>query len=275
MEHRTDPSRDRQPNGRGNEVQRGRVALSKIEKRAVLRDILYGPPDDRADDDEIVDPYEGWERVPPTLDALLDDVRRIEKTYERAPWSLRRFEVVGWLNEISESYGPFRCLTDLSSALRSIDCNDAPSVHPMLQPDFRQGRPKLTRTEFRNHCMVALAIDALRVAGWTIEQSAKAISERLSKPNDRRVRIRTIRYSSVPVPTSETIKNWRQEIVRIAQGKGRHSSLIREMAVDYLSQRKRLLAVIAAGGVGTNAIVALLLEQMRPLPRLRKPRLDW
>src|SRR6266481_978647 len=71
-----------QPAGGRKEVRRGAaVALSEIENRAALREILSGPPADFPDDDDIVDPHEGWERVPPTLDQLLDHLRSIKRTY--------------------------------------------------------------------------------------------------------------------------------------------------------------------------------------------------
>jgi hypothetical protein len=38
------------------------------------------------------------------------------------------------------------------------------------------------------------------------------------------------------VPLWETVKNWREEIVRIAQGKGQHRALIREIAADYCAK---------------------------------------
>jgi hypothetical protein len=68
--------------------------------------------------------------------------------------------------------------------------------------------------------MVALAIDALKVAGCSIEKSAKTVAGWLSKRGNTSVRIRTIGYSSVPVHSWETVKHWREEIVRIAGGKG-------------------------------------------------------
>jgi hypothetical protein len=224
IEDRAEPVFPRQPDGCRKEVRRGAAAL---------REILHGPPADLPDDDyDIVDPNEGWEPVPPSLDQLLDDLRSIEKTYARTSWWDRRFRLRGWLDEISHNYGPFRCLDDLSTALELIDRTDPPG-HPMLQPDNRPGRPKLTRAEFQNRCMIALAIDALKVGGWRIEGSAEAVAKWLAKHSSSRVSIRTTAYS-LPVPLWETVKNWREEIVRIAQGKGQHRALIREIAADYL-----------------------------------------
>jgi hypothetical protein len=268
IEDRAEPACPRQSEGRRKEVRRG--ALSEIENRAALREILHGPPADLPDDDDdIVDPQEGREPVPPTLDELLDDLRSIERRYARTSWWDRRFMLRGWLDEISHNYGPFRCLDDLSTALELIDRTDPPG-HPMLQPDNRPGRPKLTRTEFQNRCMIALAIDVLKVPGWSIEGSTKAIAKWLSKRSVSSVRIRSTRYSSVPVRSWETIKHWREEIVRIAQGKGQHRALIREIAADYLRQRERLPGVIEARRVDPKRMAVLLLEQMRPLSRLGK-----
>jgi hypothetical protein len=263
MEDRTKAPRTRRPGPRHNEAQGGRTALSEIEMQAALREVLHGPASDLPDDDdEIVDPHEGWEPVPSTLDQLIDWLRFIDREYESVPWSTRRSWVVEWLGEIDRSYGPFRCLDDLSSALFSIGRNDPPAVHPLLQPDNRSGRPQLTRTEFRNRRMVALAIDALKTAGWSIERSAKAVAECLSS---RSIRIRTSRYSCAPVESWETVKHWREEIVRIAQGKGRQPRVIREIAAEYLIQRDRLRAVIAARGVDPKELAVLLLKQVHPL----------
>jgi hypothetical protein len=256
-----------QPEMPAEEVQHGEATPSRIENQAVLHEILYGPPADRPEDDyDVVDPQE-WEPVQFTWDDLLGYLKSIEKTYERTPWSMRRFRLEGWLNEVSESFGPFKCLDDLSAALRSMDSNDVP-LHPLLQAHGRAGRPKLTRIEFRNRCMIALAIDALKMAGWSIEQSARAVADWLSNRSIVGVRIRTIRYSSVPLSSWETIKNWREEIVRIAQGKGQHRRSIREIATDYLNQKARLHKVIAEKSKDPKNLARLLLEQMRPLPRI-------
>jgi hypothetical protein len=176
------------------------------------------------------------------------------------------------LDEINQSYGPFRCLEDLSSALFSIDRKNALTVHQMLQPDYRPGRPKLTRIEFRNHCMMSLAIDALKVAGWRIDESAKAIAGWISKRGSSGIRIRTIRYSSVGVASWETVKGWREEIVRIAGGKGQHPAFIRKIAAEYLRQRERLPGVIEARGVDPREMAELLFERIRPLPISGKTR---
>ena len=238
------------------------TALTDTEREVILREILEGPPSYCPDeDDEIVDPHEGWEPIPPTLEQLIDWLQSIEKTYARISWWERRFRLRSWLDEINDSYGPFRCLGDLSEALDFIDRTDCPG-HPMLQPQNRPGRPKLTRSELRNRCLVALAIDALKVAGVSNEKSAKAVADWLSKHGSSKVAIRTSTYS-LPVHSWETVKNWREEIVRIAQGKGRHRPLIREIASEYLRQRERLPKVIDARRIDPKAIAVLLLERMR------------
>jgi hypothetical protein len=179
---------------------------------------------------------------------------------------------VEWLEEINNNFGPFRCIDDLSSALFSIDRKGAPTAHPLLYPETRPGRPKLTRIEFRNRCMIALAIDALKLAGCSIEQSARAVAKWLSNRSFSSVRIRTIRYHSVPVSSWETVKNWREEIVRIAQGKGHHRSTIREIAANYLNQKVRLREVIAEQSVDPKTLALLLLKQMRALPPIGENR---
>jgi hypothetical protein len=196
IEDHAEPLRSWQQEMRPGEARRGEATPSRTENHAVLREILYGPPADLPDDDhDMADPQE-WEPVQFTWDYLLGYLKSIEKTYERTPWSMRRFRLEGWLNQVSESFGPFRCLDDLSSALGSIGCNDVPP-HPLLQAHGRPGRPKLTRIEFRNRCMIALAIDALKLDGWSIEESARAVADWLSNGSIVGVRIRTTRYSSV------------------------------------------------------------------------------
>jgi hypothetical protein len=265
MEDCAEPSCAHQPEARRKEVQGGCATFSEAEKRATLREILEGPPSERPDDDdEIVDPTEGWEPVPPTLDELIDWLRSVDRRYESVPWSTRRFWVVEWLDKVNRSYGPFRCLDDLTSALLSVDHKNAFTVLPLLQPDNRPGRPRLTRTEFQNRCMIALAIDALKVAGWSIEESAKAVAARLSKRSVSSIRIRSTTYSSVPVGSWETIKHWREEIVRIARGKGQHRALIRDIAGDYLRQRERVPAVIEARQMDPEVVAVVLLERTRP-----------
>jgi hypothetical protein len=120
--------------------------------------------------------------------------------------------------------------------------------------------------------MIALAIDALKVAGLNIQGGAKIVSDWLVKQNHDGVRIRTSRPStySLPIQPWETVKNWREEIVRIAQGKGQYPIFIREIAADYMRQRERLPRVIRARRTDPKAIAVLLLKQMRPRSELGK-----
>jgi hypothetical protein len=265
IENHAEPACPQQPEVSRDGAPRG-VALSEIEARAALQEILQGPSSDIPDDDDdIVDPHEGWEPVPVTWDELIDRLKSVDDGYDSIPWWTRRYWIAEWLIEVDRSYGPLRCLDDLISALFCIDDEDRSAVHPLLQPDYRPGRPKLTQTEFRNRCMVALAIDALKVAGLSVEKSAKTVAGWLSKRGNASIRIRTIRYSSVPVHSWETVKHWREEIVRIAGGKGQHGRVIRKIAAEYLGQRDRLPGVIAARGMDPQKLAVLLLRQMRPL----------
>jgi hypothetical protein len=243
--------------------------------QAALWEILHGPAcDDPDDGDEPIDPHEGWEPVPPTLDQLVGWLRSIDNRYESVPWSSRRWWIVGWLQEINQNYGPFRCLDDLSSALFSVDDKDGPTGHPLLQPECLPGRPKLRGSKLRARCLTALAIDALKMAGLSIKDSASEVADWLSKDG---FRVSTRRYSvSMTVAPWETVKQWREEIVRIANGKGQYHSVIREIARDYLRQRARLRAAVTAGGIDPRELAVLFLSQRavpltdRRLTRLRK-----
>jgi len=247
-----------------------RGALSETEKQTALREVLDDPSENEGErEEDIQDPNEGRDEVPPSIEELIDWLRSIERRYGSVSWSWRRYWIAGWLQDINNGYGPFRCLDDLSEALFSVDDKDG-RVHPMLQPDFRPGRPPLTRTEFNNRCLIALAIDAMKADGWSIERSAKTIAGQLSNHRAKYVHIRTIRYSSGSVPSWETIRNWREEIARIARGREQHPTIIRETAAKYLRQRDRLRQVMAARKIHPQDLAALLLQQMRPVPGLRK-----
>jgi len=99
------------------------------------------------------------------------------------------------------------------------------------------------------------------MAGLSIKESANAVADQLSKDG---FHFSTRRYSvSMTVAAWETIKQWREEIVRIAKGKGQYHTAIREIAGEYLLQRARLRAVVAAGDVDPNEMAVLLLSQIR------------
>jgi hypothetical protein len=121
IENHAEPACPQQPEGSRDDAPRA-VASSEVEARAALREILQRPPSDiRDDEDNIIDPHEGWEPVRLTSDELIDRLKSVDDGYESIPSWTRRYWIVEWLIEVDRSYGPFRCLDDLISALFSID----------------------------------------------------------------------------------------------------------------------------------------------------------
>jgi hypothetical protein len=240
-----------------------KVAASDPENpvvSATLKHILQLPGD--LPEDDIEDPTEGWEPVPLTLDQLKDWLSSIDRRYDSVPWLTRRFWIVEWLSEAKESFGRFKCLDDLSSALLSVD-KRAAELHPLLQSSAsRAGRPRLKTAEFENRCVAALAIDALKAARLSTERAAKEVAVWLQKNG---MRIRRSEYSINPVEPWETVKHWREEAARIARGKGRHRAGIRRIAASYLSQRDRLPKMMAARGADPRKVAMAFLKELRPL----------